>query len=182
MDIVEHLPEEQRGVSDSTHFRVCKLVDVRLTTPEQLAAVVEAYTSLRHAKEDPVVFAWRLLNDQQSWFKFAVAETGEQIGVIYLTEIIEGLSGNMKVVFWDGKLRADRKTAIRAFIEEMFQKLSLQRITVQLHESNLPLKRVLRQLGFVYEGTMRRAWLDASGLSDVLIFGLLREEYVARWQ
>jgi RimJ/RimL family protein N-acetyltransferase len=142
-----------------------------------LTAIVQAYSDLKHAKEDPTVFAWRLLHDTTSWFKFAETETGEQIGVLYLSNIIEGLNGDLKVVFWDGKLRADRKTAVRHFVEEMFRTLHLQRMTVHLHASNVPLKRLLRQLGFVYEGTMRRAWLDSNGLSDILIFGLLREEY-----
>ena len=42
-------------------------------------------------------------------------------------------------------------------------------------------KRLIKKLGFVYEGTLRRTWkLPDGSYTDELVYSMLKEEYEAR--
>ena len=57
-----------------------------------------------------------------------------------------------------------------------FGQLELGRCTVPVLSGNEASKRMVEALGFVYEGTLRRA---GPGDQDILLYGILREE--CRW-
>lgn len=62
----------------------------------------------------------------------------------------------------------------------MFEHLELQRVQADVFEGNNASVRVLEKLGFVHEGTLRRALVRNGKMLDNLLFGLLREEWEAR--
>jgi len=68
-----------------------------------------------------------------------------------------------------------------AIIADSFERLNLQRMTAQVRVSNLASVYNHRKLGFVHEGTMRSAAVEADGTRvDMLVFGMLRSEWLAR--
>lgn len=68
-----------------------------------------------------------------------------------------------------------------AIIADCFQRLKLQRMTAQVRVRNLPSVYNHRKLGFVHEGTLRSAAIELDGTRvDMLVFGMLRSEWLAR--
>lgn len=65
----------------------------------------------------------------------------------------------------------------RAMLEHGFSHLGLTKITAQVHAPNLRSLALMRRLGFRQEGVLRRHDLYRGGLADVVLFGLLREEF-----
>ncbi len=68
--------------------------------------------------------------------------------------------------------------ALRAVISYGFNELGLNRITAQVHNCNGASQRVLMKLGFLMEGTMREHEYIYGNYADVLIFGLLKKDYL----
>ena len=58
-----------------------------------------------------------------------------------------------------------------------FEALNLERIELRVVDSNVRARRIYARLGFVDEGRLRRAALVAGALADVIVMGLLREEF-----
>lgn len=61
-----------------------------------------------------------------------------------------------------------------------FEELGLVRVHAGAYADNAPSIRVLEKLGFVREGLQRRHALRLGAWRDLALFGMLREEYVAR--
>lgn len=79
---------------------------------------------------------------------------------------------------WWGKGVVDEVR--RAIIDDCFERLNLQRIWAQVHVRNLPSVYNHRKLGFTHEGTLRSSVVaDDGSRMDMLIYGLLREEWLA---
>ena len=55
--------------------------------------------------------------------------------------------------------------------------LNLKRIELRVVDSNVRARRIYARLGFVDEGRLRRAALVAGAPADVIVMGLLREEF-----
>jgi len=68
-----------------------------------------------------------------------------------------------------------------AIVGDGFERLNLQRMTAQVRVRNLPSVYNHRKLGFVHEGTLRSAAVEPDGTRvDMLVFGMLRSEWLAR--
>ena len=68
--------------------------------------------------------------------------------------------------------------ATRALAKYAFEQMHLHRITLYVHASNTRAIRVYEKCGFKHEGRLRQAeYLDGE-YSDVLVMGLLREDFV----
>jgi RimJ/RimL family protein N-acetyltransferase len=129
------------------------------------------YTSLQVPKEDPKLFIERMTGDRSSWF----LEVGE-IGLIYFTQVLPYHSATMHVLFWDGKLPKQRIAIVQQGLKMAFKTLDLLRVGVTFRWNNTAFKRFLKDAGFVYEGTVRRGWIDHEGAHDMLLFGVIKEE------
>jgi ribosomal-protein-alanine N-acetyltransferase len=70
--------------------------------------------------------------------------------------------------------------AARATVELGFDQLSLARIYAHVIAGNQASCRVLDKLGFVLEGVQRQHMWKAKRLHDVLLYGVLFDEWVAR--
>jgi ribosomal-protein-alanine N-acetyltransferase len=68
--------------------------------------------------------------------------------------------------------------ACRALLEFAFGEFQPERIQARVISGNVASTRVLAKLGFHYEGTLRRALLRRGVQEDVLIFALLRDEWL----
>jgi len=58
-----------------------------------------------------------------------------------------------------------------------FDTLNLDRIELRVVDGNAPARHIYAKLGFVDEGRLRRAAFIAGAPADVIVMGLLREEF-----
>ena len=70
---------------------------------------------------------------------------------------------------------------VRAVLDYAFDALKLDILGVGHFPFNHRSKKLIKKLGFTYEGTIRHAWLLPDGtVTDELIYSLKREEYEAQ--
>jgi [ribosomal protein S5]-alanine N-acetyltransferase len=65
-------------------------------------------------------------------------------------------------------------------LERAFKTLNLERIVAEVHGSNERSLRLMARLGFVREGVLRQHETHRGQKQDVILFGLLRDEYQTR--
>lgn len=68
------------------------------------------------------------------------------------------------------------KQALSQYIGELFQAGCI-RIEGEVYEFNVPSQKVLEQLHFTQEGIKRKAHFDGTEYKDVLVYGLLQEDW-----
>ena len=69
------------------------------------------------------------------------------------------------------------KEALRAVVAHGFEVMNLQRVEALTGTGNIASQRLLRGLGFTYEGTMRAHYFKNEKYEDSMVFSLLRNEY-----
>ena len=67
--------------------------------------------------------------------------------------------------------------ALGQFLDLAFHQWNYQRLYLKCLRENRKAVRLYERLGFRLEGVLRRHMLTSQGLMDVLLYGLLREEY-----
>jgi [ribosomal protein S5]-alanine N-acetyltransferase len=72
------------------------------------------------------------------------------------------------------------ETAGALLLEHAFMTLNLTRIVAEVHASNERSLRLMTRLGFVREGTLRQHETYRGQKRDVILFGLLQNEYQTR--
>ena len=164
-----------RSGAQSTHY-VVQPEDVRVLANlslEKIQRIVMNYNRLSVPKEPTLVFLQHLTARQDAWF----VEIGE-VGLVYLTNMILERDADLNVLFWDGKLRKDRKAAVRQVIAGAFKEFDLPRISAILPSTNPALQRLLGDVGLTVEGTIRKGW-QVNPVVDAVYLGILKEE--ATW-
>lgn len=69
--------------------------------------------------------------------------------------------------------------ALTIFINHIFSKYdTITRLTLYIHDENIPSIKLAEKIGFVYEGTMREAYKYRGKLVGFSIYSLLKREYV----
>lgn len=68
------------------------------------------------------------------------------------------------------------EVALRIYIEELFRK-DIQRIEAEVYEINVPSIKIMEKLGFIHEGTKRKAHFIGSEYIDINVYGLLEQDY-----
>ena len=67
--------------------------------------------------------------------------------------------------------------AVRAVIRYLLTEVSFNRVYCMVRESNKPSIRICEKANMIYEGTMRKHFIETDGTySDVLVFGILSSE------
>ena len=184
MDNVRDIPDVHRSKSDGDAIRpstksgyyVVQPEDVRELTKmslDKIQILVENYNGLNIPKESTLIFLQHLTARPDAWF----VEIGP-VGLVYLSNIILGRDADLNVLFWDGKLRKDRKAAVRSVIAAAFKQFNLPRISAVLPSTNPALQRVLGDVGLTVEGTIRKGW-GVEPQIDSVYMGILKEE--ATW-
>jgi RimJ/RimL family protein N-acetyltransferase len=116
------------------------------------------------------------------WFKAqlfawnAYFEEVEDVGLIFLTDIIPGFTASFHCVFWDKQLGELRRQVMTEFLRECFDSFKLTRIQATVPELNPPYIKQLRKVGFVEEGVIRQAWREPDMDYNVHVLGLLKGE------
>jgi len=99
----------------------------------------------------------------------------DDVGILYLTHIIPGLSALAHFSFWDKRLRG-REQLIREMIKLAFQKYGFQRIETRVALYANPVLGAVERIGFVKEGRARKAVRRGGDWYDVNLYSMLREE------
>jgi RimJ/RimL family protein N-acetyltransferase len=70
--------------------------------------------------------------------------------------------------------------ALTRILEYGFEELGLHRVEAELDPRNEASARAVERLGFVREGLLRERWIVEGEISDSLMVGLLRSEWLSR--
>jgi len=96
------------------------------------------------------------------------------LGVFYLNGITPR-EANVDFSFFDGRLRFQ---LTQAMIEYVFEEYGFDRLNAQIVPyANSRVFEFIKNLGFVYEGKKRKAHLYKGGKIDLILYGLLKEEF-----
>lgn len=66
---------------------------------------------------------------------------------------------------------------LKSAIKFGFEEMNLNRFTAEVYEYNIPSINILLKLGFKEEGKLRKAKFHKSEFWDIIIYGLLKEEF-----
>lgn len=134
--------------------------------------LVQRYYEVKVPKLDARLFELHLIQDPNAWF----VEFPDQ-GLVFFTDVNPRHGATMHVVFWDTYITNDRRRRIRDILRTAFQQFSLPRVTCFVREgSSEAFIRMLRRIGFVLEGTIRKGWIEETRHLDCIMFGLLPED------
>ena len=120
-------------------------------------------------------------NDGESNFVFAIRVDGQICGLVN----IDGLDypnshAEIGIAITDRLRRGQglAAEALRILLDFAFGELNLQRIWCRIISGNEPSIRLFTQAGFQQEGVLRRHVRRSGEFRDMLVYGLLRDEYL----
>jgi RimJ/RimL family protein N-acetyltransferase len=108
------------------------------------------------------------------------ASDGALCGIAYLRDI-EWISRNAAFGLMIGRRDRQRRglgrRALRLMLHHGFDVLNLERIYLYVVEYNLPARRLYETSGFAYEGALRKHVALGGRRFDLLVMGMLRDEF-----
>ena len=109
-------------------------------------------------------------------------ETGEPIGSIGAVDVKEEI-GAVEVGYCIGEAwwrHGYTSEALTAVIRFFFEEVEANRVWSEHDVNNPNSGKVMEKCGLKYEGTLRQADRNNTGLCDTAVYGILAEEYGAR--
>lgn len=171
---------------------------LRLIHPSDAPAIQRAADSPAVAKYMSYRFANPYtLEHAQQWVGFATAfkapgtdilpsfaicdpATNTVLGGIGIKARDDVESNMYEVGYWIGEAswgKGIMTAALRAYVKWVFETFpAINRLEGVVFEGNEASVKVLKNAGFVYEGTRRKAAVKHGVVMDILVYGLLREE------
>lgn len=169
---------------------------VRLVTEADLADLLKTNGDAEVTRYLPYA-AWQSAADAQAWFeRMASAQatgtahqfviehqtSGEVIGSCLLFRHDVGsaraeLGYVLGRAHWGHGYMAE---ALEALLDCAFGPLGLRRLEAEIDPRNTASLRLIERLGFTREGLLRQRWVAKGQSVDVVIHGLLRDEWHAR--
>jgi RimJ/RimL family protein N-acetyltransferase len=123
--------------------------------------------------------AWlRDLQQMNPVTAFAIASSEELIGGIGLHPQPDVMRRSVELGYWLAEPywgRGIATAAVRAMVEWGFSNLDINRIFAYVFGWNLASARVLEKAGFTLEGRMREAVFKDGRLTDLFVYGMVRE-------
>ncbi|MFF0343361.1 GNAT family N-acetyltransferase [Kribbella sp. NPDC004875] len=115
------------------------------------------------------------------WFQYAVDLDGVLIGDLGLKlheNLMQADLGYTLAARYQGRGYASE--AVRGLLEHLFVERELHRVSAEADARNLASARLLERIGFTHEGLrLSNTWFKGEWTDD-LLFGLLRDDYLAR--
>ena len=151
------------------------------------AKEVAAGTFLPHPMDRQAAHDWiteRLKNQAAGMgvtFAISLAKSGEVIGSIGLEIVAEHEQGRLS--YWLGSAYWNQgygTEAVTALVDYGFLSLKLHRIYAPHFHTNPASGRVLQKVGMTHEGRLREHYLRVGRRIDVELYGMLRQEFIAR--
>lgn len=109
-------------------------------------------------------------------------ELGEPIGSMGAVDVNDNI-GAVEIGYCIGEKwwrQGITSEALAAVIKFFFEKVGVNRIWSEHDVNNPNSGRVMLKCGLKYEGTLRQADRNNSGICDTLVYGILAEEYYAK--
>lgn len=126
-------------------------------------------------RDNGYVFAARLASPTTAAFLY------KDSGLITVEQIIPRMSGVIHFFYWDPNLReADLVEIGRDVCRYAFGTYELHRLTAAPPSFNKLAQRIASRIGFRYEGAMREAYLYKGQFHDLLLYGLLRDDFAGK--
>lgn len=116
----------------------------------------------------------RFVASMRAWNTVVLIADGGT-GIMYATNIREGLSAQVHFMFWDGKLRG-REPLLKSVLQWFFATFHLQKVNAIIPDFCKALIRFAHRIGMTEEGTIRRHSYSKGRLYDIVCLGILREE------
>ena len=115
------------------------------------------------------------------WFSFTSREPHwycpMQRFVIFPDEV--HVSHSMRQLIRQQRYRLSINEAFEAVIRFMFDEVGVNRLEARHNVDNPNSGGVMKKCGLTYEGTLRQAATDNTGLMDLSVYSILRSEYEA---
>ncbi len=112
-----------------------------------------------------------------------VRRDGKLIGSVRLWRISERNRSAMLTIYIGEKAdwgKGYGTEAVRLVLHEAFGALGLHRVELHVFDFNRRAIRSYEKAGFVREGVRRKALVRPDGYHDIIVMGVLREEFYAR--
>jgi ribosomal-protein-serine acetyltransferase len=171
-------------------------IHLRLLTLQDADAVFQLTdTSRQYLREWlPWVDSTRSVDDTRRFIQFSLnqlaANNGFQVGVCYRGELVGclGLHGIdwqhrlTSVGYWLGEPfqgRGIMTDAVRAVVNIAFDEYQLNRVEIRAAVDNRKSRAIPERLGFLAEGCVRQAEWLGDRYVDHVVYGMLREEWLA---
>jgi diamine N-acetyltransferase len=118
-------------------------------------------------------------NDRAVWFGIASGSSDRLVGTCCLVDVDwfarqAELRVRVEKASWGTGVGT---AACTKLLEHAFQQLNLDRVWLRVFDVNPRARAMYEKLGFVVEGTLRRAAYVDGALTDVIVMGLLRDEW-----
>jgi ribosomal-protein-serine acetyltransferase len=136
----------------------------------------------------------RTVQDQQAWLDRVLSEEGNLDGTgLFVDGVYAGGVGMRadpfgvtgEIGYWNTREFEGRgyvTRAVEAFIAMGFEEMGLHRISIRAGVDNLRSRAIPERLGFTQEGLLRGEGKgsDEYGFHDLVVYGLLEDEWRAR--
>jgi ribosomal-protein-serine acetyltransferase len=156
-----------------------------------LFAVVEADRE-RLGEWFPWVEVTRSAKDEEAWIRRLRMDPEARDGLgIFVGDELVGGAGLMvdpyrivgEIGYWirpDHEGRGLVTEAVRVLLREGFDRMGLHRITIRAGTSNVRSRAIPERLGFREEGLLRGEGRGSGGYYDLVVYGLLEDEWRSR--
>lgn len=127
---------------------------------------------------DTQAFVQSILNSGKKNFTCAIYYQSQFVGLIGLKDI-DSYNRKTEIGYWISEAFQHKgivTRSCRAIIEFAFNVLEINRIQIKVATGNLKSLHVAERLGFTREGIERQGELLSNGFTDLVVFGLLKNE------
>lgn len=142
----------------------------KVTSLNNLAATEQYLLFAEQARAEGDIFEWHIFSNERL------------CGAVRLNHIEQENRKAAVGYFLGEKFQgAGLATAsVRAVLQFAFERMGLNRIELRCASDNIASQRVAERLGFSWEGLLRQAEMIDGAYLDHFIYGLLREDFMAR--
>jgi [ribosomal protein S5]-alanine N-acetyltransferase len=112
-------------------------------------------------------------------YQFGIIVNEECVGICSL-EKVDNVHKNAELGYWLGKAfwnKGIMSKVAHAVVNFAFQNLKLHRLSVVHFKDNIPSQKIIKKLGFMYEGKERESIYRFGKWHDDYWYGLLRKEW-----
>lgn len=182
MEDLHQLVELVRALGEDGEEYVVRPAEFSLPDLENLWKRFSAYNVGMDDVADWDSFLRYIRAAEPVWFEGVKAETGAQVGLIYLDNFLPmwvGGPGYVQAQFhavaWDHDA-SNRLPVLKAAVKRLFELFRLHRMEARVPTSRGGAIRVLKRLGFQEEGRLREVRRHHNEWWDIVILSLLDHE------
>ncbi|WP_245841485.1 GNAT family N-acetyltransferase [Sphingomonas lenta] len=168
--------------SERLRFRPQRIEDAEaLHEAYRDEALMRYWSSAPHRTLDDTVAYLTPSGEGRGW-SIVAKETGEVTGTLFTSERRSGVSEIGYLLVRRHWGRGYAREAVARLLDLLFLEEGRRRVFADTDPENGPSIRLLESLGFRREGLLRAEWETHIGVRDSVVWGLLRDEWKARWQ